>query len=64
MGQAKDRGTREERIALALAWDEAHREDRERFPSPVPHQTNGRGWLAVAAMLALANEPTAIRRSR
>jgi hypothetical protein len=32
MGQAKNRGTREDRIAFALLWTEAHHEkwDRER----------------------------------
>ena len=30
MGQAKRRGTQAERIALAEAWDEAHREQWER----------------------------------
>ena len=55
MGQAKRRGTPEDRAALAIAWDEAHREDKRRFPPPpVPMRRNhGKAWLALAASLSL-----------
>ena len=44
MGQAKNRGTRDERIALALAWDEAHAEKWR----PEPHRPAGpRRWAPV-----------------
>lgn len=58
MGQAKRRGTPEERAALAIAWDEAYREDRERFPpAPISHiRDHGKSWMPVLEALALANQ--------
>lgn len=54
MGQANNRGTWDERRELATAWDEAHKEDRERFPPPEsPHPNLTGSWGAIAA-LALA----------
>lgn len=65
MGQAKRRGTPEERAALALAWDEAHLEDRERFPpASIPRQSPGKDWSAVAAMLALAHQSRGVHLVR
>ena len=52
MGQAKRRGTTEERRELAIAWDEAHREDRERFPPPPQISRTGKSWLPILAAIA------------
>ena len=55
MGQAKNRGTREERIALALAWDEAHAEKwRREHPQGVPSRHPHTPGLNRIALLALA----------
>lgn len=63
MGQAKRRGTPDERRELAIAWDDAHREDRERFP-PLPRprrRERGAGWLVLAAALATVCNPNPSR---
>jgi hypothetical protein len=59
MGQAKRRGTPDERRELAIAWAEAHREDSKRFPPPPPPRvySEKHGWMTIAAALALLSTP-------
>ena len=65
MGQAKRRGTPDERTALAIAWDEAIKEDRRRFPpSQIQRARPGKNWMAVAAMLALTHQSRGIHAIR
>ena len=66
MGQANRRGTPDEGRELAIAWEEAHREDRRRFPPPqLPRSHPSKDWTAVAALLAIAAQsrgPHTIKR--
>lgn len=61
MGQAKRRGTPEDRSAIAIAWDEARQEDRERFPPPSRRRDRGAGWLVLVAALATVCNPNPSR---
>jgi hypothetical protein len=54
MGQAKNRGTREERIALAQAWEEAHAEKGRREQPFVPGRHVHTPTLNRIALLAMA----------
>lgn len=51
MGQAKQRGTREERIELAIARNARERQDRARLQA---YQSSRRNDAALAATLAAA----------
>jgi len=69
MGQAKNRGTREERIALALAWDEAHHEEWERQrpqreAEEARRPRRGRSGMGGGATFALLSIIAMNQRSR